>query len=63
VADQSWETTEATHADPAGGSYTAQEPGASTDVDTRPEIDKMASEKVADATQTEPKESNEAAAS
>ncbi len=63
VADQTWETTEATNADPAGGSYAVQEAGASTDVETRPEIDKMASEQVAEATKSEPEESNEAAAS
>ena len=63
VADQTWETTEATHADPTGGSYAAQEPGAGTDVETRPEIDKMASEKVAEATKSDTEESNEAAAS
>src|SRR5688572_10282289 len=63
VADQTWETTEASNADPAGGSYAAQEPGASTDVETRPEIDKMASEQVAEATKSDTEESNEAAAS
>jgi small subunit ribosomal protein S2 len=63
VADQTWETTEASNADPTGGSYAAQEPGASTDVETRPEIDKMASEQVAEATKSETEESNEAAAS
>ena len=63
VADQTWETTEATNADPAGGSYSAQDAGASTDVETRAEIDKMASEQVADATKNDTEESNEAAAS
>src|SRR5687768_16282941 len=33
VADQTWETAEATHEDPTGGSYAAQEPGAGTDVE------------------------------
>lgn len=63
VADQTWETAEATHEDPTGGSYAAQEPGAGTDVDVRPEIDKMASEQVAEATKNESEESNEATAS
>jgi len=63
VADQTWETTEATNADPAGGSYAAQEPGAQAEVETRPEMDKMASEQVAEATKSDTEESNEAAAS
>ena len=63
VADQTFETAEATHADPTGGSYAAQDSGASTDVETRPEIDKMASEQVAEATKSETEESNEATAS
>jgi hypothetical protein len=62
VADQTWETAGETHADPAGGSYASQESGASTAVEVRPEIDKMASEQVADATK-ETEESNEAVAS
>lgn len=33
VADQSWETAEATHTDPAGGSYAHQEPGAGPDAE------------------------------
>ena len=64
VADQTWETTEASNADPAGGSYAAQAPGAgAAEVETRPEIDKMASEQVAEATKSDTEESNEAAAS
>jgi small subunit ribosomal protein S2 len=63
VADQTWETTEATNTDPAGGSYAAQEPGAEAEVETRPELDKMASEQVAEATKSDTEESNEAAAS
>ncbi|HEX6126057.1 MAG TPA: 30S ribosomal protein S2 [Pyrinomonadaceae bacterium] len=64
VADQTWETAEETHGDPTGGSYSHQEPGASTDVEIRPELDKgMASQQVADATKkNEAEESNEAAA-
>lgn len=63
VADQTWETAEATHSDPAGGSYAHQEPGASQEPDVRPEIDKMASEKVAEATGQKSEESSEASAS
>lgn len=64
VADQTWETAEATHADPTGGSYVDKEAGADSTVEARPEIDKMASEQVADATEkNEAEESNEAAAS
>ncbi|HEX6279946.1 MAG TPA: 30S ribosomal protein S2 [Pyrinomonadaceae bacterium] len=63
VADQTWETAEATHEDPTGGSYAAQEPGTGTDVEVRTEIDKMASEQVAEATKNETEESNEATAS
>jgi small subunit ribosomal protein S2 len=63
VADQTWETAEATHTDPSGGTFAAQAEGAGTDVETRPEIEKMASEQVAEATESESEESNEAAAS
>jgi small subunit ribosomal protein S2 len=63
VADQTWETAEATHTDPSGGTFAAQAEGAGTDVETRPEIEKMASEQVAEATKSESEESNEAAAS
>ena len=63
VADQTWETAEATHEDPTGGSYAAQEPGAGTDVEVRTEIETMASEKVAEATKNGTEESNEATAS
>jgi len=65
VADQTWETTEATHADPAGGSYVDKAEGAGSETaDVRPEIGKMTSEKIADASTTnQSEESNEAAAS
>ncbi len=65
VADQTWETAEVTHSEPAGGSYSHQEPGADKEVEIRPELDKMmASQQVADATKkSETEESNEAAAS
>src|SRR5688572_19982134 len=63
VADQTWETAEATHSDPAGGSYAHQEPGAGAPPDVRPEIEKMADEDVAEASKVEPKETTEATAS
>src|SRR5688572_10234124 len=63
VADQTFATADATHTDPAGGSYAAQEPGADTAVEVKPEVDKMASEQVAEATKAGTEESNEAAAS
>jgi ribosomal protein S2 len=63
VADQTWETADATHADPTGGSYSNQEAGAEAAVETKPEVAKMASEQVAEATASETEESNEAAAS
>ncbi len=56
VADQTWETAEATHSDPAGGSYAHQETGADTTPEVRPEIEKMADDDVADASKVEPKE-------
>ena len=67
VADQTWETAEETHSDPTGGSYIEKEPGAASDVETRPELDKMSSEKIADISTPGPgagtEESNEAVAS
>ncbi len=63
VADKTWETAEATHSDPAGGTYAAQEAGADTSVEVGTEIEKMSSEQVAEATKPETEESNEAAAS
>jgi small subunit ribosomal protein S2 len=63
VADQTWETAEATHADPAGGAESELEPGAEPDVRVRPEIDKgMASEPVQEAKDIEPSEATEASA-
>ena len=58
VADQTWETAEATHSDPAGGSYAHQEPGAEMEPEIRPEISKMEDPEV-----TETQESTEATAS
>jgi len=62
VADQTWETAEATHSDPAGGSYAHQEPGADLTPEVRPEIEKMADEDVAEAAKNT-EEINEASAS
>jgi hypothetical protein len=57
VADQTWETAEATHSDPAGGSYVDKEPGAGTDTAAvKPEISKMASEDMVEATEGRPAE-------
>jgi len=63
VADQTWETAEETHEDPAGGSYAHQEPGADTSVEIRPEIEKMATEDVREAIEGQTEESSERAAS
>ena len=63
VADESWETAEATHEDPAGGSYPRQEEGAANPVIVRPEIEKMASEKVLKTDEGQTEESSEASAS
>jgi small subunit ribosomal protein S2 len=63
VADETWETAEATHDDPAGGSYANQEPGAEKDVRVTPEISKMASGDVAEAQEGQTEESSEASAS
>jgi len=63
VADQTWETAEATHEDPAGGSYANQEPGAKNEVIVKPEIEKMASEDVDEAQEGQSEESSEASAS
>ena len=62
IADQTWETAEATHSDPAGGSYAAQEPGADLTPEVKPEIAKMADEDVAEAG-PKSEESTEATAS
>ena len=63
VADETWETAEATHEDPAGGSYAHQEPGAEKEPSVTPEISKMASEDVAEAQEGQTEESSERAAS
>jgi len=46
VADQSIATAEATHSDPAGGSYAAQEPGADTTPEVRSEVEASVAEDV-----------------
>jgi hypothetical protein len=63
VADESWETAEETHEDPAGGSYAHQEPGADKDVRVTPEISKMASGDMIEAQEGQTEESSEASAS
>lgn len=63
VADESWETAEATHEDPAGGSYAHQEPGAEHEVEVKPETSKMASEDIVEAREGQTEESSERAAS
>ena len=60
VADQTWEPAEATHKDPEGGSYSAQEPGADKTPEIRSELETAGSDDMVDP-QTE--ESNEATAS
>jgi small subunit ribosomal protein S2 len=49
VADQSIATAEAAHSDPAGGSYAAQEPGASTTPEVKSEVETSASEDMVEA--------------
>ena len=57
VADQTWETAEATHSDPAGGSYIDKERGAGDETAAvKPEISKMASEDMVEATEGRPAE-------
>jgi small subunit ribosomal protein S2 len=63
VADESWATAEATHEDPAGGSYAHQEPGTEKEVQVKPEVAKMASEDVIEAGEGQTEESSEASAS
>ena len=58
VADKTWETAEATHSEPTGGSYAAEEPGASGTGEVRPQVSAPASEDIVEA-----KESSEASAS
>ena len=61
VADETWETAEETHEDPAGGAAST-EPGADKDVRVTPEISKMASADMIEA-QEDKTESSEASAS
>lgn len=60
VADQTWETAEATHADPEGGSYAAQAAGADTEPEVRSETEAAASDDMVEAATGE---SSEATAS
>ena len=63
VADETWETAEETHEDPAGGAAST-EPGADKDVRVTPEISKMASGDMIEAQEGQSeKESSEASAS
>ncbi|MEO8648240.1 MAG: 30S ribosomal protein S2 [Acidobacteriota bacterium] len=61
VADKTWETAEATH--PGDEAAKSPEPGSDATPAVEPELNKMASERVADATETDTPESNEASAS
>jgi len=63
VADKTWETAEATHSDPEGGSYAHQEPGADLTPEVKPEIAKTGDEDVAEAGGNQTEEINEATAS
>ena len=63
VADQTWETAEATHADPAGGSYAAQEPGADTTPEVRSEVETVATEDMAKANDSDIEETAKTSAS
>ena len=65
VADKTWETAEATHSDPAGGSYAAQEPGADTtpEVTSPPEAGGMSTDKMAKATDSDIEENAKSSAS
>jgi small subunit ribosomal protein S2 len=68
VADQTWETADATHTDPEGGSYSAQEAGADDTPSVRSEVetagsDDMIEPQAEDASDTKTEESNEATAS
>ena len=61
VADETWETAEETHEDPAGGSYAHQEPGAEKEIS--PGTSKIASPDGIEAKEGQSEESNEATAS
>ena len=63
VADQSIATAEATHSDPAGGSYAAVEPGADTTPEIRSEVETVATDKMAKATDSDIEESAKTSAS
>ena len=66
VADKTWETAEATHSEPEGGSMAHEEPGAGPDADVKSEIETEASEDMVEAAESgteETEETNEATAS
>jgi len=63
VADKTWETAEATHEDPAGGSYAHQEPGADAKRAISSEVEASGSEDMTEAQSGQTEESNEATAS
>jgi hypothetical protein len=63
VADETWETAEATHTDPSGGSYAHEERGAGGEPEVRSEVQASTSEDMAEAQSEQPEESNEATAS
>ena len=63
VADETWETAEETHEDPAGGSYAHQEPGADAKRAISNEVQASGSEDMTEAQSKNTEESNEATAS
>ena len=63
VADETWETAEETHTDPAGGSYAHQEPGADATRAVSNEVQASGSEDMTEAQSEKTEESNEATAS
>ena len=63
VADETWETAEETHEDPAGGSYAHEAEGASGERAISNEVQASTSEDMADAQSGKTEESNEATAS
>lgn len=63
IADKTWETAEATHSDPEGGSYAAVEPGAETTPEVRSEVETVATDKMAKANDSDIEESAKTSAS
>ena len=60
VADQTIATAEATHSDPAGGSYAAQEPGADSTPEVKSEIEASVAEDIVAAQEPAPEVAAEA---